>query len=125
MITTKLTPKSLARTYNVQNRADPWDAVEDYQEYLDVAARHPDSGSSALASKLEMPRGRIRAWENGAKPDPARAVEVAEQRGWFEGVDSDEFAALNQLVAWILSGARSPRGPTSRISPSTTRPNRA
>ncbi|MFC7114290.1 hypothetical protein ACFQH2_03995 [Natronoarchaeum sp. GCM10025703] len=51
-----------------------------------------------------MPRGRIRAWQNGAKPDPARAVEVAEQRGWFEGVDSEEFAALNQLVAWIFSG---------------------
>jgi|GEM_PF-3669781 hypothetical protein len=46
-----------------------------------------------------MPRGRIRSWENGVKPDPARAVEVAEARDWFGGVDSDEFAALNRLVA--------------------------
>ncbi|MCL9812563.1 hypothetical protein [Natranaeroarchaeum aerophilus] len=51
-----------------------------------------------------MPRGRIRSWENGAKPDPARAVEVAEQRDWFGSVETDEFAALNQLVAWIFSG---------------------
>jgi hypothetical protein len=104
MTTAGLTPKSLARTYTVQNRADPWEAIEDYQKYLDVAARNPNSGSSALSSKLEMPRGRIRSWENGAKPDPARAVEVAEARDWFGSVDSNEFAALNRLVAWIFSG---------------------
>ncbi|QSG02296.1 hypothetical protein [Natranaeroarchaeum sulfidigenes] len=103
-MTTTLSPKSLARTYDVRNRADGWDAVEDYQRYLEVAAQHPDSGSSALSSKLEMPRGRIRSWENGSKPDPARAVEVAEERDWFGGPDTDEFAALNQLVAWIFSG---------------------
>ncbi|MCL9812578.1 hypothetical protein [Natranaeroarchaeum aerophilus] len=104
MNTTGLSPKALARTYDVQNRSDAWEAVEDYQRYLDVAAQNPDSGSSALSSKLEMPRGRIRSWENGAKPDPARAVEVAEHRDWFGGPETDEFAALNQLVAWIFSG---------------------
>lgn len=41
---------------------------------------------------------------NGAKPDPARAVEVADERGWFDGVESDQFGALNRLVAWIFSG---------------------
>ena len=99
-MTTTLSPKSLARTYDVQNRSDGWDAVEDYQRYLDVSAQNPDSGSSALSSKLEMPRGRIRSWDS--KPDPARAVEVAEQRDWFGGRDTDEFAALNQLVLrWV------------------------
>ena len=99
-----LSPKALARTYSSPTHADPWEAVEDYQQYLDVAARNPDSGSAALASKLEMPRGRIRSWQDGSKPDPARAVEVAEECGWFRDANSDEFGALNQLVAWIFSG---------------------
>ena len=51
-----------------------------------------------------MPRGRIRAWENGSKPDPARAVEVAERRDWFADLDSPTGLALVELVAWIFSG---------------------
>ena len=104
MNTKTLSPKSLARTYSVPHRSDSWEAVEDYQRYLEVAAQNPDSGSGALSTKLEMPRGRIRSWDNGSKPDPVRAVEVAEERDWFGGPTTDEFAALNQLVAWIFSG---------------------
>jgi len=99
-MTTTLSPKSLDRTYDVQNQSDCWDAVEDYQLYLDVAAQNPDSGSGALSSKLEIPRGGSAR----GKPDPARAVELAEERDWFGGPTTDEFAALNQLVAWIFSG---------------------
>ena len=100
-----LSPKALARTYSSPTHADPWEAVEDYQEYLEVSARNPQSGSSALSSKMEMPRGRIRSWMNGSKPDPARAVAVAEERDWFtDDPHSQTFRGLNRLVAWIFSG---------------------
>jgi len=58
-MTTVLSPKALARTYDVQNQSDSWEAVEDYQRYLDVAAQNPDSGSSALSSK-QYSGGRCR-----------------------------------------------------------------
>ena len=68
MNTRTLAPEALARTDDVPNRVDAWEAVEDYQRYLDVAAQNPDSGSGALSSKLELPRGRIRSWEARSRP---------------------------------------------------------
>jgi hypothetical protein len=54
---------------------------------------------------MELPRGRIRAWKNGAKPDVVRGIETAREHGWLEcSVDSDGFAALNRLVAGVYSG---------------------
>ncbi|PGF15804.1 hypothetical protein CP556_06540 [Natrinema sp. CBA1119] len=97
--------KEIARTYNTPSYADPFDAVEDYRRVLDYASRHPNKGSSAISTALELPRGRIRPWLDGGAPDAARAIETAHDYGWLEaGYDDPEFTALNTLVANIFSG---------------------
>ena len=83
-----ITPKDLARTYRSRSYADPWELVEDYWRVLESAARRPELGSQALASRLDLPRSRIRPWirkpnadRKPARPDPVRAIQVAEGHG--------------------------------------------
>lgn len=107
-----VTPEDLARTYRSRSYADPWELVEDYRRVLDYAARRPDLGSQALASRLDLPRSRIRPWvrkpdadRKPSRPDPVRAIQVAEGHGWVPvWYDSEMFPALSRTVAWIFSG---------------------
>ncbi|AGB31771.1 hypothetical protein C488_14972 [Natrinema pellirubrum DSM 15624] len=100
-----VTEQALARTYDSRAYADTYDAVTDYREVMDYAARHPDKGSSAVASALELPRSRIRPWLDGAKPDAVRGLETAREYGWLEAEYGDPaFTALNTLVANVFSG---------------------
>jgi hypothetical protein len=97
--------KRLARTYETPSYADPWDAVEDYQRVIEYAADHPNRGSQAIATALELPRSRIRPWLDGGRPDVVRGIQTAEDRGWLvEDYGAQEFRALNHLVAWVFSG---------------------
>jgi hypothetical protein len=98
--------QDLAQTYNSQAYEDPWDAVEDYQRVLEYTGDHPNKGSSAVASALDLPRGRIRPWmEKDARPDPVRGIETAEENDWLPLMaNSDLFPAFNVLVAWVFSG---------------------
>lgn len=60
----------LARTYHARAYADTWDLVEDYWRVMDYAARRPNLGSQALATRLDRPRSSV-----GSKTTPAtRAV---------------------------------------------------
>ncbi len=97
--------QTLARTYNTPSYADPFDAVEDYRRIMAYHSRHPDMGSSALASRFDLPRGRIRAWLDGSAPDAVRAIDTAREYGWLTATFGDrEFTALNTLVANVFSG---------------------
>ena len=98
--------RALARTYNTPSYADPFESVEDYKRVMEYASKHPNKGSSAISSQLELPRGRVRPWvENNSKPDPVRAIEAAREYGWLECSFGDpEFTALNTLVANVFSG---------------------
>lgn len=103
-MTVLVTPPELARTYNAQSYEDPWDAVEDYQRVLEYTGRHPQKGSSAVASALELPRGRVHPWMNGSRPAPVRAIQIAEAHDWLPLTDEGSiFQAFNRLAAWILS----------------------
>ncbi|WP_255168496.1 hypothetical protein [Natrononativus amylolyticus] len=100
-----LDERDLARTYNTRSYADPWTAVLDYQAVMKYASEHPNKGSSAISSALEIPRGRVRGWLEGSKPDPANAIDVARELGWLDARYLDpEFVALNTLVANVFSG---------------------
>jgi len=99
-----VTPADLARTYDGGYYDDPWPIVEQYWDVMDYRSRHPNKGSSAIASKLDLPRGRIRTWLDGGQPDAARAIDVARRQGWIEiGPDEPVFEALNALVANVFS----------------------
>jgi hypothetical protein len=97
--------KALARTYASLNNRDGWTRVEEFQRVQQWRSKYPDKGSSAASSALDLPRGRIRPWFNGSKPDPARAVEVADVNGWLDAQPGSQvFEALSVLHAWILAG---------------------
>jgi hypothetical protein len=88
---------ALARTYNHPSYDDPWEVVEDYQRVQSYAARHPDAGSSAVGRALNLPRGRVRPWLDGAMPDAMRALDTCWTRGWFPD-DWDDPRA----TAWVV-----------------------
>lgn len=73
--------RALADTYRGGYAPDPWERVTEYQRVLEYTAEHPNKGSSAVASALELPRGRIRPWMDGARPDPVCAIQTAEEHG--------------------------------------------
>ncbi|TYL37239.1 hypothetical protein CV102_18160 [Natronococcus pandeyae] len=97
-------PRNLARTYSSQAYEDPWEIVEDYQRVLEYTGRQPNAGSQRVASKLNLPRSRIRPWMDGSIPHPVRAIQTAETRDWLPLTeDTDAFDPLNRLVAWGCS----------------------
>lgn len=96
--------KALVRTYDPPGYADPWDCVQDYDRVQRAAADHPNKGSQALSTVVELPRSRIRPWLDGAQPDCYRGLQTALDRGWIlDGWSSDEARALNRLAAWLLA----------------------
>lgn len=99
-----VTAADLARTYDGGYYDDPWPIVEQYWDVMDYKSRHPNKGSAAIASALELPRSRIRTWLDGGQPDAARAIDVARRKGWIEiGSEEPPFEALNALVANVFS----------------------
>ncbi|SDQ63607.1 hypothetical protein [Natronobacterium texcoconense] len=100
-----VTERELARTYDSQSYSDAYTAVEDYRRVTQYASEHPDERSTAISSALTLPRGRVRPWLEGSKPDPVRAIDTAREYGWLECTDDDpEFRGLNVLVANVFSG---------------------
>lgn len=87
---------------------DPVELVEQYHRVLDFSAENPSLGSQAIATRLDLPRERIRTWireDNSSIPDCVRGLQTAEERGWVRVMpDSDIFKGLNVLVVTILSG---------------------
>ena len=97
--------KAFARTYNHPTYDDPHDAMQDYERVQKKAAAHPNKGSSALSSIVELPRGRIRSWIDGdGMPDCYRGLQVVQSNNWIIDSWEQEVArGLNCLAAWILS----------------------
>lgn len=100
--------KRLARTYEggKYDTGEAWNRVGEYREVLAYTADHPNKGSHAVSTALELPRSRIRPWmEDGAKPEPVRAIEIAEAHGWLDlRWEEPPFTGLNVLIAWIFAG---------------------
>ncbi len=105
-----LSPESLARTYSPPTERDGWEQVQLYRQ----TQRYPDDwGGQRVASAIngddEQPfenlsRSNIRAWVEGdGMPDAARAVEVADDLGWFATEWTPTTRALAQLVAGVFA----------------------
>jgi len=98
-----LTEPSLARTYQ-SSYDDAYDAVLDYRRVQSYQQSHPDAGNYQVANELELPRGRIRGWMNGAEPGPVTAVERAAELGWFDIDPTDPAAPLLGAFIRLLAG---------------------
>lgn len=96
--------QALARTYRSPNYADSYETVEDYRRVMSYASR-TDAGSTAIANRFDLPRGRVRPWiDQKSVPDPIRAINQARDSGWIDvGYSDTQFTALNTLVANIFS----------------------
>lgn len=97
--------KALANTYvKIRNRTG-WQRVQEYQRVLEYRGEHPNAGSQAVATALELPRSRIRPWFDGARPDPVYAIDTTETNGWLDTQPGDRtFEALSVLTAWVFAG---------------------
>lgn len=99
------TAKALATTYNPPDDVDPWERVQQYREVMDHAARNPDSGSSVVANAVEQPRGRVRPWLDGARPDVVRGLDTATEHGWLDPDPQGPMArGLVELTAHVMAG---------------------
>lgn len=95
----------LLQTYNPPSYEEPMDAVRDYERVKRYTARHPQQGSYAVSTAVDLPRERIRSWVDGdGMPDCYRGLQTAYENGWIIEDWRDEKAkALNCLAAWVLS----------------------
>ena len=96
--------QALARTYGGER--DGWERLIEYQRALEWRGKHPNKGSSAASSALDLPRSRIRPWfDKGSKPEPVHAVDTAEEHGWLDAQPGERvFEALSVLHAWVYAG---------------------
>lgn len=100
----ELLRRRFARTYHLEGY-DPWERAQQYEAFVAYVAANPNDGSSAVASALDAPRGRIRPWmDKGARPDVVKGLEAAGDRGWFDLADNEEaLRGLTICLAWIYS----------------------
>jgi hypothetical protein len=91
--------------------ADAATMVAQYERVAEYCAEHPDQGSTAVATALDLPRGRIRAWVDGdGRPDAVRGVETLTERGWLHlSWDGPTLRALAALAVWVVGGGSLPR----------------
>ncbi|WP_256546683.1 hypothetical protein [Halobellus inordinatus] len=91
--------KAIARTYSHPSVADPYEIVKQYREVMRYG---PDASSTRVARELSLPRGRVRPWLNGSKPDAVYAIELASKLGWLDEGWTETTEGLSQLVAGIF-----------------------
>lgn len=107
-----LSERPLARTYSHPSVADSHEIVEQYREAMRY---NPDEGSTAIAEQLDVPRGRVRPWLKGRKPDAVHAIETATEHGWLADTWTPVARSLARLVALVYAtGAINRR--TNRVS---------
>ncbi|WP_227132308.1 sister chromatid cohesion protein PDS5 [Halorubellus salinus] len=101
-----ISPYALASTYPRNGELEAWSRVQEYRRVQDYCADHPEEGSHAVSTALELPRSRIRPWIDGdAKPEPIRAIDTARDLGWLDvDVDTEGGHAWTRLIAWIYAG---------------------
>lgn len=94
----------LANTYDLTPSG--WERVKEYEEVMRYSSTNPSKGSTAIATAMEISRGRIRPWLDGkSRPDPVKAIEVAESNGWVPfDWDTVPTPQISAIAAWIYAG---------------------
>lgn len=115
--------QAFAQTYEPPSEVSSWHLVQQYYRVQQYSAEHPDQGSAAVASALNLPRSRIRTWvDSDGKPDPLHGIETVQDYGWFDLTWTDEtLRALVICVSWIFSGGSINRNhvPSFAVDPET------
>jgi hypothetical protein len=95
--------RELADTYGPD---DGWETVSQYREAIQVREQNPDMARAEIARRVDRPPSAVRGWlVEGKTPRVITGIQTAQERGWLTvDTNSEQFRALNQLVAWIFSG---------------------
>lgn len=103
---TLATARELAATFSTDGDITPWQRVQQYRQVADYTDRHPDQGSTAVATALDLPASRVKSWVyQGSKPNPVHAIDTAHEYDWLDlHPDSEDAKPWVELVAWIYSG---------------------
>jgi hypothetical protein len=110
------TTQEIAATYNPPGYEDAWNSVEDYRRVLEYASHNPDKGSQAVSTAVDLPRGRIRPWLDGSRPDVVHGIQTAESHHWTaDTATSKTTLGIVQLAAWLLSAGSLRVDDTARI----------
>lgn len=98
--------RAFVNTYEAQQYVDPWEAIKQYETVLDAKGKHPEKGSAAISSIVDLPRERIRSWvDSDGMPDQYRGLQRLIERDWLpKAWDDETMVGLNGLVAAIIAG---------------------
>lgn len=100
--------KQLSLEYKTTADASPWELCQQYQDFLEYTAEHPDASRYRVANNMTeepVPPGRVRGWLDGGRPDAVRGVQACESRGWLDlAWDDATLHNLTVLIAWIFAG---------------------
>ncbi len=93
-------------TYQPPGEADAATLVRQYETVRAHMAEHPTQQSAAVATALDLSRGRIRSWvDDDGRPDAMRGLETLTEHGWLHHEWTDRsLAALTGLCAWVVAG---------------------
>jgi hypothetical protein len=96
-----ISEQELAGTYD-----NGWETVSQYREAVSLRESNPDMARAEIARRVGRPPSALRGWlAEGKTPTVLKGVREASQNGWIDVEStSEQFRALNQLVAWIFSG---------------------
>lgn len=103
MVLRFVSEEELANTYNPDAG---WQAVTQYRDALQLRENNPELARAEIARRVNRPASAVRGWLVEDKtPKVVQGINSAQQRGWI-GIEStsEQFRAINQLVAWIFSG---------------------
>lgn len=103
MVRSFVSEKELARTYDPDSG---WETVKQYREAKRLSEEQSDLARAEIARRVNRPPSAIRGWlVEGKTPRVVQAIQTARDRGWVDiDSESEQFRALNQLVAWVYSG---------------------
>lgn len=103
MATQFVSEQELAETYGPDTG---WETVTQYRGAVQLREQNPDMARAEIARRVGRPASAVRGWLAEDKtPRVVTAVRTARDRGWLDiEPESEEFRALNQLVAWVFSG---------------------
>ena len=110
-MTTLVSAREFVETYDPNSEIGPWEMVQQYYRATKASAELRGgnggrAGSQRVATHLDLPRSRLRAWiDDGGKPDAQHGLERAINIGWIDvDTSSTTFAGLNRLVAQVFAG---------------------
>lgn len=98
--------RAVAATYNPQNYRSSWAPIRQYAATLNAMGIHPEKGSSAISTIVDLPRERIRSWvDDNGKPQQVHALNRLGEREWYPATWTDDaMLGLNALTAAVYAG---------------------